>query len=177
MNRCRTLLSVDPGKHDAGVAFFVDGVLADVAFLSPPGGGPYEVARTVASWAARCMMNLGDPSGRVNLLICEGQQIYRGGRVGKQDPNDLLPLAQVVGGVMARVEAFERRVILPKDWTGGIPKPVRQRHFLSGASEWERSQLLAIKPATKRHNVVDAVMMGAYVLGRLKNEPEGGYTQ
>lgn len=177
MARCRTLLSVDPGKHDAGVAFYIDGVLSDAAFLAPPGGGPYEVAKAVSSWAARCMMNIGDPTGRVSVLICEGQQIYRGGRAGKADPNDLLPLAQVVGGVLARVEAFERRVIQPKDWTGGIPKEVRQRHFLSGASAWERGLLLAIKPANKRHNVVDAVMMGAYVLGRLKNEPEGGYTQ
>ena len=123
------------------------------------------------------MMNLGDPRGRISLVACEGQQIYRGGRAGLQDPNDLLPLAQVVGGVLARVDCFERRIIMPKDWTGGIPKAVRQRHFLAGTSEWERNLLLAIKPATKRHNVVDAVMMGAYVLGRLKNEPEGGYTQ
>lgn len=78
---------------------------------------------------------------------------------------------------MARVDAFEREVILPRIWTGGIPKEVRQRHFLAAASEWERDMLMAIRPAKKRHNAIDAVMLGAYVLGRLPTEPEGGYVQ
>jgi hypothetical protein len=169
-----TLLAVDPGKSDAGVAFFVNGILTDASFLEVPDGSPYEVAKVVSAWARRCMMNLGDPDGRVGQLVVEGQQIYRHVR---QDPNDLLPLAQTVGGVLARVDAFEREVILPRVWTGGIPKEVRQRHFLASASEWERDMLMAIRPAKKRHNAIDAVMLGAYVLGRLPVEPEGGYVQ
>lgn len=170
----QTLLSVDPGKADAGVAFFVNGILTDASFLEMEGATPYEVAKLVAAWSRRCMMNLGDPDGRIGLLVVEGQQIYRGVR---QDPNDLLPLAQTVGGVLARVDAFEREVILPRVWTGGVPKEVRQRHFLASASQWERDMLMAIRPARKRHNAIDAVMLGAYVLGRLPVEPEGGYVQ
>jgi hypothetical protein len=173
--RIHTLLAVDPGKHDAGVAFFVDGVLTDCTFIEVPDGTPYEVAKLVAVWSRRCMMNLGDPDGRISQVVVEGQQIYRG--PSKQDPNDLLPLAQTVGGVLARVDAFDREVVLPRVWTGGVPKEVRQRRFLANASQWERDMLMAIRPARKRHNAVDAAMLGAYVLGRLPAEPEGGYVQ
>jgi hypothetical protein len=169
-----TLLAVDPGKSDAGVAFFVDNILTDAHFLEVPSGSPYEVAKIVAAWTRRCMMNLGDPDGRVTHLVVEGQQIYRGDR---RDPNDLIPLAQTVGGVMARVDAFEREIVLPRVWTGGVPKEVRQRRFLAGASDWERNMLMAIRPVKKRHNAIDAAMLGAYVLGRLPTEPEGGYVQ
>ena len=170
-----TLGVVDPGKNDAGLAFFVGGHLAEVAFIVPPNGGPYEVARLAAVWFRRAMMNIGDPEGRMSKLVCEGQQIY--GRGGPQNPNDLLPLAQTVGGVMARVDAFEREIVLPKTWTGGIPKEIRQRHFLAALKPHESNLLLAIKPAGKRHNVIDAAHLGFYVLGRTRTTPEEGYKQ
>ena len=171
--RCHTLLAVDPGKHDAGVAFYVDNILTEASFLEVE-GGPYEVAKHVAAWARRCMMNLGDPDGSLSEVVVEGQQVYPRQR---QDPNDLLPLAQTVGGVLARVPAYERHVILPRVWTGGVPKEVRQRHFIAAASQWERDMIMAIRPARKRHNAIDAAMLGAYHLGRVRVEPEGGYTQ
>jgi hypothetical protein len=161
-----TLIAADPGKRDCGIAFFVAGVLADAAWLAPPNGGPYEVAQYAAAWTRRCMMNLGDAEGRVSTLVVEGQQIYRVTNLAQS--NDLLDLAQTVGGVMARIDAFDRKVILPRVWTGGIPKPIRQRHYLASASEGERSRLMAIKPAAKRHNVIDAVCLGAWYLGRVR---------
>jgi hypothetical protein len=162
-----TLLSVDPGKRDAGVAFFVAGQLAEATWLAPPNDPlPFDVAKQVAMWARRCMMNLGDSEGRVSTLIVEGQQIY--GRGNPATSNELLYLAQLVGGVLARVDHFEHRIVLPRVWTGGVPKPVRQRRFLSQCTDRERAMIEAIKPANKRHNAIDAITMGAWYLGRLR---------
>lgn len=173
-----TLLAVDPGAHDAGVAFYVAGNLADCTLLRPKplGEAPtYDVARYVALWASRCMYNLGDPEGRVSQLIVEGQQVYPGPR--REDPNALFALAQVVGGVMARVDAFEREIILPRVWTKGVPKEVRQRRFLASLNQRETALISAIKPASKAHNAIDAAMLGAYKLGRIRNDQDERFQQ
>jgi hypothetical protein len=161
-----TLLAVDPGKHDAGVAFFISGVLTDAALLIPKEPSPYNVAREVAMWARRCMMNLGDPDGRISMVIVEGQQIYP--TTSLSQSQQLLFLAQVVGGVLARVDCFDHKIVLPKEWTKGVPKPVRQRRFLSVCSKYETDLIMAIKPAAKRHNTIDAICLGAFELGRLR---------
>ena len=157
------------------MAFYYAGILQDAGWLQPPGGTPHDVVKAVAAWARRCMYNLGDPDGRIYELVLEGQQIYGGPR--KQDPNDLLPLAQVVGGVIAAVDHLNYRIILPRLWTGGVPKQVRQRRWLQVATESEKAFVSVIKPAEKRHNTVDAIMLGAWALGRTQTEPEGGYKQ
>lgn len=165
----KTMLVVDPGKNDAGVAFFVAGKLTEAALIAPPDGTPYEVARYVAAWARRCMINSGDAEGRVGLVLCENQQIY--GR-GLGNPNDLLPLAQCVGGVLARVDAFDRQLVLPRVWTGGVPKAVRQRRFLATLQPHELAMVKKVKPASKAHNVIDAIHIGMWHLGRYRETME-----
>lgn len=167
-----TLLAVDPGKSDAGVAFYVAGALTEVAWLQVKDQtdlAPVALAAHVTMWWRRCMHNLGTPDGRVSMLVCEGQQVYPGPR--RNDPNQLLPLAIMVGATMASVDAFDRQIVLPRVWTGSIPKEVRQRHWLAGLSEREQALIKAIKaPKAKIHNAVDAAMIGAYSLGRLKDQ-------
>jgi len=160
-----TMLVVDPGKKDAGVAFFVAGRLVEVALIVPPTPTPYEVARYVEMWVRRCMYNHAGDGGRVGLVLCEDQQVY--GR-SRGNPNDLLPLAQTVGGVLARVDAFDRQLVLPRIWTGGVPKPVRQRRLLAGLQPAELALIKAIKPASKAHNVIDAVHIGLWHLDRVR---------
>ncbi len=169
-----TLLAVDPGAHDAGVAFFIDGRLLECALLRPKPDTPYEVARHVGMWARRVAMNSG--SGRVNRLVCEGQFVYPGPR--RNNPNDLFPLAQVVGGVMQTVDCFERNIVMPKEWTGSVPKEVRHRRFLATLDAHETAIILGTKcPKTKLHNVIDACALGRWALGRLPVEPDGGFVQ
>jgi hypothetical protein len=166
----KTILAVDPGKNDAGVAFFVAGRLVEIALIQPPEGTPYEVARYVSMWARRCMFNHANDEGRVGLVLVEGQQIYRR---SKGDPNDLLPLAQCIGGVLARVDSFDRQIVLPAKWTGGVPKPVRQRRLLARLHPEELAMIKAIKPATKAHNVIDAVHIGMWHIGRVETPTDG----
>lgn len=170
-----TLVALDPGTHDAGVALFVDGRLVECALIRPKPDTPFEVARHVGMWVRRAIGNVSGP-GRVNTLICEGQQVYPGPR--RENPNALFPLAQVVGGVMQVVDAFERRIVLPRQWTGGVPKEVRQRRFLATLDANETAIIMSVKcPKSKLHNVIDACSLGRWALGRLPVEPEGGFVQ
>jgi hypothetical protein len=170
-----TLVALDPGAHDAGIAFFVDGRLTECALLRPKPDTPFEIARVAGMWVRRALMNAGG-NGRINSLICEGQFVYPGPR--RNNPNDLFPLAQVVGGAMQTIDSFERRVISPREWTGSVPKEVRHRRFLATLDARETAIIMATKcPKTKLHNVIDACALGRWALGRLPVEPEGGFVQ
>ncbi len=72
------LLSIDPGVHSSGIAFWRDGALAQVDFLAPPGHV------------------LEGPA--IDKLVIELPQVYQG-RAQKGDPNDLIDLAFEVGRI------------------------------------------------------------------------------
>ena len=172
MAMSHTLLSTDPGKCDAGVALYGAGKLVECAFIAPKDGTPYNVVLGIEAWLVRALRNhTSSPDPKVNDLIVEGQQIYPGLR--RENPNDLLPLAQVVGGVLSRIQHYRHQIILPRVWTGGKPKEVRIRHFIGGASEEEKQLLSNLKaPGHKKHNVIDAICLGAYALKRLPDVEE-----
>ena len=148
------LLSVDPGKTLAGVAIFQGGVLVRCALVRAD--DPYRVAVGVGVWS--------DPYAPYDDLVVEGQQVYGGPR--RSDPNDLLPLAQVVGGVQARVRAQNRHIILPGKWTGRVKKEIRCERTLAALRDsGEIAVLESVKiPASLLHNTLDAIAMGKWFL-------------
>lgn len=154
-------ISIDPGKKDCGIAYFVDGRLKDCALLAPTPGTPYSVALAASAWASRTGVKVFD------LLVVEGQQVYAGPR--KQDPNDLIPLAETVGGVMARIQAARTLHPLPREWTKQVPKEVRQRRILGWikANQPEAFDLIdsVVDKVAKAHNIIDAVHLGYWGLG------------
>jgi len=148
----KTCLAVDPGKRDCGVAYFVDGVLDSAAFLETADGDDVTLTQMVVDWL----------DGGCDLLVTEDQQVYAR---GKGDPNDLVPLARVVGGVRSRIEHAERVLPLPRIWTGGVPKDVRHRKLLERLPAAEVAIIDAVKVTkAKKHNVIDAVALGVWVL-------------
>lgn len=149
------LLAVDPGKKGAGVAYFVFGKLIQCGF--PTGEDPFAVARAVADWHR----------GRVvDDLVAEGQQVY--GRFTSTDPNDLLPLAQVVGGVFALVEHKKRHNPLPRQWKGSVAKAVFTERLRAGLTDQEASLLSALRlPKRTEHNVLDAIGLGKWWLSNV----------
>jgi hypothetical protein len=146
----RRTLSVDPGKQHAGWALFEDGVLKSCGYVE--GEDDIEVAEAVAD----------EIYGDVDLLVCENQQVYAR---GKGDPNDLLPLARTVGAVrMVFADVPEKTLTLPRVWTNGVPKAPRQRAFERRYPvEFAAVKALGLK-AECRHDVVDAVHLGIWVL-------------
>ena len=148
------VLSVDPGKADSGVALFYKGELINAQLIK--GEDPFHVVRNIAEFVADC---------DIHFIAVEGQRVYPG--PSKGDPNDLFPLAQVVGGVLAAVPHQRHQIILPQEWTKRVPKDVRVKKFLSSMTENEArivSEIKCIK--SKQHNVIDAVCMGKYAIGK-----------
>lgn len=81
----------------------------------------------------------------------------------KGDPNDLLRVAEVSGALawdFTNVYWYEAR-----KWKGQVPKAVMGKRILKCLTEEE---LKVLGPLAKNHNVLDAVGIGLYHLGRLK---------
>jgi hypothetical protein len=155
-----SVLAVDPGKEHAGVALGIGGSLKACALIQPEPANPYNVGKHTAFWSARLH------PGRLDLVICEGQQIYRG--VQGKDPNDLLDLTYVTGAVHARVHADRKTLVLPRVWTGKIPKEVRLRRVLA-ALKPDEIKLVEDLNLSKAmvHNVIDAIGIYLFATERL----------
>lgn len=152
-----SVVAVDPGKDHAGVAELADGVVIRCALIRAE--GPYRVAVGVAAWTGRML---------VDDLVVEGQQIYPR---SKGDPNDMLPLAQVVGGVLARVTHIDHHNPLPREWKGSTPKDVFTARIEAGLTEAERDLVDRLKlPKSLRHNVLDAIGLGKWCYERVSRQ-------
>lgn len=147
-------LSIDPGKVDSGLALFKNGVLIDAQLIK--GADPFNVVQNIAEFVK---------TFDIHFIAVEGQRVYPG--PSKGDPNDLFPLAQVVGGVLAAVPHSRHQIILPQEWTKRVPKDVRVKKFLSSMTEDEARIVSRIKCVkSKQHNVIDAICMGKYAIGK-----------
>ena len=143
------LLAFDPGKHHFGWAAFLDGVLVRCGLSSSDHKG-------LESFAA-----LGYPA------VIEVPQVYQKQR-GK-DPNDLIDVAIVVGRILQALgpgDAVE--VVRPRTWKGTAPKVVMGARIEERLSAEELGTLFDVVVADGlRHNVVDAIGIGLWRLGRL----------
>ena len=146
-----TLATLDPGKNLAGVAHFVNGTLKRCSLIRAE--GPLAVGNQASDW-----FNTAD----YDVFLCEGQQIYPGARAG--NPNDLVPLAFCCGVVSGLVQANVKGLVLPRVWTGGCKKEIRLARCYAELTPAEQKLLDVIKPASLRHNVLDAVAMGRWYL-------------
>jgi len=158
-----TVLAVDPGKNLAGVALFKDGILSAATLIRAK--EPYLVAEGVYEFFTEEAVADPGMSMDVDRLVTEGQQIYQRSQA---DPNDMLPLAQVVGGVHALLLAKDRFIPMPREWKGTLPKEVFSQRILSRLTTEELGVLDAVQaPKSLMHNVVDGVGLGLWVLGRM----------
>lgn len=135
------LIAIDPGKT-TGWALFMGGKLCVAApsVQSASIAGPFEV-------------------------IIELPRIYPGG--GKGDPNDIVDLAVLVGKFAERYKSGTVHLVTPRQWKGNVPKKIHQPRILKKLSPEE----LAVMPKRPRakdydHNMVDAVGLGLFHLGR-----------
>ncbi len=176
------LLSLDPSLRSTGVAMFVDGQLVacerirGIATTYDRVHRCRAMARAVFEWSCS-HANLG--AAQPSVLAVEWPQVYRASK-SKGDPNDLLGLAGVCAAVATLYPGAEVRSYLPDEWEP-CPKvsperkarglgPIDSEAFASPRglriagllSEAERACLI------RSHDVVDAVGIGLFALGRLK---------
>lgn len=162
------LLAVDPGLRCCGAALFKDGALVACDWVRGQNTGQ-DYARACASMARR----VTEWSGPVSAVAAEWPQVYAQGKRGG-DPNDLLPLAGVLGAVAAEIAGAEFRCYLPRQWKGTLPKRTDEERVMFKArvlarlSDEELRATRAVSAAGHawQHNVWDAVGIGLHHLGR-----------
>lgn len=83
------------------------------------------------------------------------------------DVNDLLDLCRMVGRIEQRYWG-EAQTVYPRTWKGSVPKDVHNKRVLAALTDEERA-LLPRRPRAKDfdHNLVDAVGLGLWKLGRM----------
>jgi hypothetical protein len=130
------LTAIDPGLR-TGIAWFVNGLLVRA--------GLFEDNAVIS-----CLP----------LVVVECPEYQKARRV---NPNDLITLALRVGRWQARVERSGGKceLVRPSEWKGLVPKRIHTARTLAKLSREER---LLVDGA--RHDVIDAVGIGLWRLGR-----------
>jgi hypothetical protein len=158
---------VDPGAA-TGYAVFVDGLLHHCGLAvatTPPRTDPLKSAREIAE-----LVQLGYDARGIwprSHLIIEWPQVYTR---GSNDRNDLLPLCAIAGAVAQRLALFaSQRHVLPRTWQGQMTKDVCHARIKSRLDKYELTVVDAAcqgHAPGKRHNILDAVGIGLYSVGR-----------
>lgn len=147
----RTLLSIDPGMC-TGWAFFRAGMLerCGVTTVDAP-----------LCPALALIPHCSD-------LVVEWPQVYRPGQ-SKGDPNDLIKVAVEVGRWIERADlaGAATSTPTPNEWKGQVPKGVHHARA-KGCLTPSELGTLPILPESKAHNMLDAVALGLWRLGRLR---------
>lgn len=147
-------VAIDPGKRYLGMAVFLGHHLSEVHYFE--GDDFLDPAQQAAVTLA---------TEKIDYLIIEGQQIYRG--PSKTDPNDLIPLANQVGALFGVIPAKYRIHPLPREWKGTTPKQVFTNRILSKLEPIELEQLEKISTKERQGHCIDAIGLGLWTLGRL----------
>lgn len=154
-----TLVAFDPALRTTGVAIWKNGMLVDAFHVTPriSGRGPTAwgaVADHVWSRAELAQLD-------VEVVVLEGQVVYPRSKV---DPNDILQVAGVAGGLASVAVARGATVVQydPAAWKGQAPKEV--------IAARSRARLTACELASVRKGATldawDAIGIGLHHLQR-----------
>jgi hypothetical protein len=149
-----TLVAIDPGVKHLGIAVFKDAVL-ERAFLA-------DTPRFEEPWMKPNFCSLHGLH-HVNELVIEKPQIYVAAR-SKGDPNDLIDLALVAGGLAGIFRVMNQLPVIyyrPSEWKKQAPKNVVTERTLASLSPFEIDHIKLPRAAkTLGHNVYDAIGIG-----------------
>lgn len=155
------LLAVDPGLRGCGIALFRDRILEQAVYVEGEAK-----AQRAAGWTA--MVNAVSEfvgARTVEELVVELPQVYVAVR-SKGDPNDLIQLAAVVGGLCAEFRWAHQKIYLPAEWKGQVPKEIIHERAEKRLTT-EEMAAISCRRKSLLHNVKDAVAIGLVFLGRM----------
>jgi hypothetical protein len=158
------LAAIDPGLRGCGVALFRDRFLVTAVYVANPNrtGADPKAWEDMAA-AVRGRIRDGAGADWVDLVL-EFPRVYPG--VRRNDPNDLMQLAAVVGAIVGAMPESEPVAFFPQEWKRQVPKKVMtariKKHLL--ADELPR----VVSVGSLDHNTYDAVGLGLWHLGRMK---------
>ena len=174
--RAQWLVAVDPGTQTAGVAVFdVKGVLraADYVKALPAYGlhAPDRAPHMAVETHRRALRLLGELSGwrpgnhLWGTVAVEYQQLYRHGEGAKAEPDDILAVNLMAGGVLTLFhDALQHLRPRPAEWKGQVPPKIMARRVVELLSAEERPLALALKA---QGDAMHAVGVGLWAFGRL----------
>lgn len=141
------MISIDPGVNGCGVAVFNN----DTKELEACYYDTVDETAYSGTW--------------LDLVVIELPQVYMGSK-SKGDPNDLIRVAFAAGRCIGACPKFE--TVSPRKWKGTIKKKAMLKRILSRLSDEELGLLKGLGlPTTEEHNVVDAIGIGLWKVGRL----------
>jgi hypothetical protein len=154
------LVAIDPGKAGLGWASFTNEKLCSAGLI---------VCDNLVKTTEALVEMMGRTYPHPSTVVIEVPQVYQQ-RLQKGDPNDLIDVA-VIAGIAAGVAAqfVEPQPVRPHKWKGNRPKALDNAYTLSLLSAEEKlvvDSCGALK--SKLHNVIDAVGIGLWKLGRRK---------
>jgi hypothetical protein len=155
------LVAIDPGLRGCGVALFRGGLLEQAAYVESHSTGQRSIAWLAMVAAVREFLG----ARPVARLVVELPQVYIQAK-SKGDPNDLIHLAAVVGGLCVAFDTSPQQIYLPAEWKGQVPKEIVHARAQQRLSDEERSRV-SCRRKSLLHNVNDAVSIGLKFLGRL----------
>ncbi len=172
------LLSIDPGKNALGWAYAGDSghilCAGVVRSETPTQVGGDDVAMVARHVLGQLRLALGGLPPAASLVI-EKMRVYPGPQGAKTNPNDLIDLSYLSGGVhmLPEVRADVQVVLVePRDWKGQIPKEKMVEHRIKPSlSVFERKLVEASMqhvPDHLKHNGWDGVGLNLWGMQRLR---------
>ena len=158
------LLCVDPGLRGCGVAEFEGYDLKRAAYVKNPveTGRGYDAHRALA-----VAVNMWSPWQSSVKALIEHPRVYPGSAQQKGDLNDLLDVVAV--GAAIGVYFPKPVTVFPSDWKGNVPKDVMTERIRRAITDEERARIEKC-PANLMHNVLDAIGIGLWKLGRINKK-------
>lgn len=186
-------IAIDPGVHKCACAAFREGVLCEVWFETAIGHAPTRRDASAPTPEPRAAQPLRLEPVHVVVEMPE----YQGARSSKSRTQDLLALSwhgAMLAGQFAGRDAAPVFAYTPSTWKGSTPKPMHhlhlwrvlsdaERHLLGGArtlaaidkactkgalSRWSKPGVTYYPRSFTMHNLLDAVALGCYHLGRFQ---------
>ena len=174
----RPLLSIDPGKNALGWAYSEGHghvVCAGVVRSETPTQAGGDDIAQVAQHVLRQLQLELRRLPPIAALVIEKMRVYPGPAGAKTNPNDLIDLSYLSGGVhmLPEVPVNVRAVLVePKDWKGQIPKETMVEYRIKPSlSDFEQKLVKASMqhvPEGLKHNGWDAVGLNLWGMKRLR---------
>ena len=129
-----TILAIDPGLHSCGWAMRIGDMPIVPGTIRPKSHATRDRIREVVERLPRQAFD-----GPWDVLVIEMPQVYQERkRKGRENPNDLIKLALLVGAAMMTVPAMRCLTPLPGQWKGSIPKHIHHRQIRRRVPELPR---------------------------------------
>ncbi len=161
MESSELVVAVDPGVRGCGVALFRDGLLEQATYVESHSAGQRSIAWLAMVAAVKEFIG----ARAVARFVVELPQVYIQAK-SKGDPNDLIHLAAVVGGLCVAFESAPQQVYLPAEWKGQVPKEIVHARASQRLSD-DEGKRISCRRKSLLHNVKDAVSIGLKYLGRM----------